>query len=236
MKSQRFPKSPISLRKGAIFLGDAHYHLGVREELYDFLQHCDAPQLFLMGDIFDLLVGGVHHSIEQNRKLVDRINQLAQTCEIIYLEGNHDFLLQELFPAITVVPLMRQPLVIDTPAGSVALAHGDNFIGGSYRLYRRLLYTPAVIKLLNMLDIGGAISQRIQRYNVSKKFCRKIEDFALLTQKRTRHYQTDIVIEGHYHQRCMCDFGSKRYINLPAFACGGEYLLFDGREFTFCKS
>ena len=236
MKRQHSQKPPISLKKGAVFLGDAHYHPGLREELEAFLNGLQAPQLFLMGDIFDLLVGGVRHSLAQNRSLIDLLNRLSLECEIIYLEGNHDFLLQEIFPHIHVVPLFAQPLVIPSAIGDVALAHGDNFIDGGYRLYRSLLYSRKVIALLDALDVGGWISERIQRYNAAKNLCKKIEDFDKIAKKRVANYKTDIIIEGHYHQRCICDFGAKRYINLASFACGGEYLCFDGEGFTFCKS
>ncbi len=236
MKRQHSPRSPISLKKGAVFLGDAHYHPGVREELYVFLQSLDAPQLFLMGDIFDLLVGGVRYAQEQNQRLIDLLNSLSQKCEIVYLEGNHDFLLQEIFPHIHVVPLFAQPLLVSSSIGAIALAHGDNFIDDGYRFYRRTLYNRKVIALLDFLDRGGWISERIQRYNASKNLCKEIENFASLAKSRAEKYEASIVIEGHYHQRCICDFARKRYINLPAFACGGEYLMFEGEEFIFCRS
>ena len=222
------------LKKGALFVADVHYHPKLREEFVSFLERLEAPQLFLMGDIFDLLVGGVEATIRQNAPLIQALNQWCTDKECYYLEGNHDFLLSGIFPNIRVVDRFAQPLLVHAGSKRVALAHGDIHIDGLYRRYIEALQSPKLIAFLNFLNRYVPISRKIQHYNASKDLCRVIEDFQSIAQKRVEYYDADIVIEGHYHQRCRCSFGQKEYINLPAFACTQEVLVWDG-EFSFAR-
>ncbi len=224
------------LKKGAIFVADVHYHPGLREEFIPFLERLEAPQLFLMGDIFDLLVGGVEATFSQNASLIRALNEWCVDKECVYLEGNHDFLLATLFPNIQVVDRFAQPLLVQAGSKRVALAHGDIHIDGLYRFYIETLHNPKLISFLNFLDRFLPITQTIQRYNASKDLCRGIADFKKMARKRAGHYGSDIdmVIEGHFHQRRRYNFGYKEYLNLPAFACTKEVLVWDG-AFNFAR-
>ena len=223
---------PISLEKGALFLADAHFHKGLREDLRAFLRSCQAPQLFLMGDIFDLLVGGVSATIEENREVIELIDSLE--CEVYYLEGNHDFLLGNLFKKCRVLPRAAQPLIVQADGKRVALAHGDNFIGGLYAFYIATIQRRGVISLLELLNVRGWISKRIQRYNASKRLCKKIDSFEAIAKERLGFYDADIVIEGHYHQAAFYSFDKRTYINLPSYGCDRRVLRYDG-EFSFVR-
>ena len=224
------------LKSGAVFIADAHYQKGVREELLDFLVKLQAPQIFLMGDIFDLLVGGIATTYEENLDLIKAINSLSKRSEVVYLEGNHDFNLQELFPTVAVFPLWKQPLVLQAQHKKVALAHGDNFIGGKYGWYASVIRHPWTIKLLGVTDINGWLYKKIQSYNARKNLCRKMENFSTLACKRASLYESDIVIEGHYHQNTEIACGAKTYINLPSFACTKEVLVYSEKKFRVSKS
>ncbi len=235
MKPSPCQKSPISLKDGAVFIADAHYQKGVREEFEEFIERLQAPQIFLVGDIFDLLVGKVSYTLQENKDMIQKLQNLAKRSECYYLEGNHDFLLQDVFPQMRVVSRFEQPLFLQANQKRIALAHGDIHIYGLYKRYIEMLHKDFVIETLNFCDIGGWISKRIQRYNASKNLCKLIEDFAVIAKKRLSFYDTDIVIEGHFHQRVMLDFGKKRYINLPSFVCTKEILLFRDEEFSFVR-
>ncbi|BCD67701.1 UDP-2,3-diacylglucosamine hydrolase [Nitratiruptor sp. YY09-18] len=227
-------KLPISLKKGALFIADAHYHQGLREELVAFLSQIKSPQIFLMGDISDLLVGSIPSTYKHNKKLIDTINSLAQKCEIIYLEGNHDFNLQRVFPHIQVIPRAQQPLYVKDGGYLVALAHGDIFVGKGYEFYRRAIENPLVLRVLNLFNSNDWIVHKIQTYNASKNLCKSIEGFEEFACKRARLYQADIVIEGHFHQACECQCEDTRYINLPSFGCDKHYMRYEG-DATFSK-
>ncbi len=185
-----------------------------------------------MGDIFDLLVGGVSATIEENRELIELIDSLG--CEVYYLEGNHDFLLGNLFKKCRTIPREAQPLIVQADGKRVALAHGDNFIGGLYSLYIATIQRRWVISVLELLNVGGWISKRIQRYNASKSLCKKISGFEEIAKERLGLYDADIVIEGHYHQESFYTFDGRTYINLPSYGCDQRVLRYDG-EFSFVR-
>ena len=235
MRPSPCQKSPISLKNGAIFVADVHYHKGVREEFEELIERLQAPQIFLVGDIFDLLVGKVSYTLQENQDMIQKLQNLAIKSECYYLEGNHDFLLQDVFPQMKVVSRFEQPLFLQANHKLIALAHGDIYIDGLYKRYIQMLHKDFVIETLNFCDIGGWISTSIQRYNASKNLCKAIEDFAAIVKKRLSFYDAEIVIEGHFHQRMMADFDKRRYINLPSFACTKEVLLFKDGEFSFAQ-
>ncbi|SMC10025.1 UDP-2,3-diacylglucosamine diphosphatase [Nitratiruptor tergarcus] len=228
-------KSPLSLKEGAIFISDAHYHPGLREELLGFLEWVDAPQIFFMGDIFDLLVGKVTFTKQSNKKAIDLLQKLSQKTQCFYLEGNHDFLLHDLFPQMQVFSRYNQPVMCQVGQKSVALAHGDIYIGGLYKFYIDLLHKDAIITTLNLMDIKGWISKKIQKYNGGKNLCKEIADFENIALQRLQHYDVDIVIEGHFHQRKIFTFGKQKYINLPSFGCSLEFLRYERDEFSFSR-
>jgi UDP-2,3-diacylglucosamine hydrolase len=70
------------IKEGAIFVADAHIN-EKRDNFLKFLQsikeeEIKTSQLFLMGDIFDLLVGNVKYTYKTNQKYIDLINKISK--------------------------------------------------------------------------------------------------------------------------------------------------------------
>ncbi len=225
----------ISLKDGAWLIADSHY-AHYNTALYDFLSSVDPadlpPQLLLMGDIFDLLFGNAQNSIQPNRKMVDLLKQIARQCEVIYLEGNHDFGLGPLFDgAVRVVPRSRQPLSAACGGKLIALHHGDLLQGVGYEIYTALIRNSYIDRILNLADSAsnGAVIGWLERYNRNKKPCYKIDDFEKRMQSRLdilkKRYDFDIWIEGHFHQNIRFEYDNVSYFNLPAFACAKTYIV-----------
>ena len=225
--------SEIKLLEGAIFLSDAHYSFK-HSRLLDFLkalrlQEIQTPQLILMGDIFDLLFGGISTTIERNQEAIELINTLSDNIEILYLEGNHDFNLTSIFPGVKVFTLQQQPLIAHFKEQRVALAHGDFKGPRLYRLYTAIIRKSWVLKVLHLINtIGrGFIIKRLDSRLEHKNECREIAGFETLTQERlSRSYleDFDLFIEGHFHQDRSFMVGACLYTNLPAFACTPDYM------------
>ncbi len=211
------------LKNGAIFIADAHYHPGVREELAGFVRQLldnPPPQLFLMGDIFDLIVGDISSTVSMNFPLVQLLQELSFKCECYYFEGNHDFNLAPLFPKMKVFPRSQQPAIFTANGKKIALAHGDLDAGVGYELYTALIRNSFILHLLRMLNVNDWIVQKIQQSNTGKNHCKKIENFDEVIQKKlSGNPAVDLVIEGHFHQNLF----TQKYVNLPAFCCRGEY-------------
>lgn len=209
--------SEINLEIGAIFIADSHYNEN-RTELLDFLEELSAPQLVLMGDIFDFLCGEVDYWIQKNQKLIDLINKLSQTTQIIFLEGNHDYNLEKLFPEAIIVPRQRQPLIVNVNSKKYALSHGDIFTPFGYNLYTAIIRNSFFLQFVNFIDLDYTINKKIDSWLLKKNICSNIEDFESFAKKRLSlyaQYEVDAVVEGHFHQGKKY----KNYINIPSYEC-----------------
>ncbi len=232
-KRKESGSSSFVLKDGAWLIADAHY-AHYNRALYDFLSKLTPdslpPQMILMGDIFDLLFGYARNSIQPNLKMVDLLQQIARQCEVIYLEGNHDFGLQPIFGGdVRVVPRGEQPLIAEAAGRRIALHHGDLLQGAGYEVYTALIRNRFVDRALNLLDTvsGGAVIGRLERYNRAKRPCYRIDDFEERMRRRLDvlrgEYRFDLWVEGHFHQNVRFDHEGIGYFNLPAFACDKTY-------------
>lgn len=226
----------MEIKSGTLFIADSHYNHN-RKEVYDLLlkvknKELDPPQIFLMGDIFDFVCYSVKHFIELSRELVELINELSNEKEIIYLEGNHDFDIAELFPKVKVYTREQQPLVASYAGKKVLLAHGDIFTPLGYDIYTSFIRNKLLMKFVNLINFNGFISGRIYNWLISKNICTKFEDIESFVKRRVelyKSYSADIIIEGHFHQNCELSIDGVTYINLPSLAClkGGYYIIGD---------
>jgi UDP-2,3-diacylglucosamine hydrolase len=135
--------SPDLLREGAILIADAHC-APWRTPFLDFLHALESgeiqtPQLILMGDILDMLYGPIPRTYRYNTEAIERLNRLSERIEIIYLEGNHDFLLSRVLPAVKVIARQHQPLRMRYGDQTLSLSHGDTVMGIGYELYTALI-------------------------------------------------------------------------------------------------
>ena len=123
--------SNIELKEGAFIISDAHYSSS-RPQLLNFLKDIESKkllptQLILMGDIFDALFGGIKKTYDENEKAIDIINKISKEIEVVYLEGNHDFNLEKLFPNSKVYKISQQPLMCKIEDKKVNLLFFGNF-------------------------------------------------------------------------------------------------------------
>ena len=89
------------IKDGAIFVADVHLNRK-RDKFYSFLvdiknKKIKTSQLFLMGDIFDLLVGGVSYTIKENKKYIELINEISKEVELFFLRGIMTLILKLFF-------------------------------------------------------------------------------------------------------------------------------------------
>ena len=220
----------LIIQEGALFIADAH-DSAERSFFFDFLLHVKQnlpPQLFLMGDMFDLLVGSVVHGVTQYQRYIDLIDEIGTQCEVYYFEGNHDFDLSTLFKHVKIIPIEAQPLTCKLPSGKTCLLlHGDKY-GATLinRAYTKTIRNQCVLKVLNFIDehTHSSISKKIQKDQRTKNLCRRIENFTTQIQHKLPLYpKTDIIAEGHYHQNVAFMVSNVHYINFPSFACNQSY-------------
>jgi len=212
----------LIIKEGALFIADSHYpHHG--DDFLLLLQklslgEIQPPQLFLMGDNFDLLFGHNDYIQTFSKEAIVLLQELSKTMEIYYLEGNHDFCLKELFPDIHVYSREEQPVHFMLHEKDVAISHGDKYVtGAGYDLYCKLLRNQITLTLLRPFE-KFIIDHRMQKLS-QKKICRTFHGFEKRVEAILSHYEdADLVIEGHFHQAKRVG----KYISLPSLACQRE--------------
>jgi len=223
----------IQIEEGALFIADAHYPTH-GTALLELLYQIDAgelvvPQLFLMGDIFDLLVGGLEKSYALNSEAIKLIKSISTHTDIFYFEGNHDFQLKKIFTNIKIYSREEQPQYMGYNGFIVGLSHGDRFLSGwKHDLLSRVLRKSFILKTIKTLRPRIIEQMRVRLSH--KEICHEIPRFEEKAKRIFERYRGAYwVIEGHYHQ-------AKKYygyLSLPSLAChkqvavmGSQYIEF----------
>lgn len=211
----------LTIQENSIFIADSHYpHHG--DDFFTLLQKIESgevqtSQLFLMGDNFDLLFGYNDYIQTFAHEAIDLLQTLSKTLEIHYFEGNHDFCLAELFPDMSVYSREEQPVKFSLGEQTVAISHGDKYVTGfGYDLYCKVLRNKTTLTLLKPFE-KFIIDDRMAKLS-QKKICHTFHGFEKRVEQILTHYEdTDLVIEGHFHQSRIIG----KYISLPSQACQG---------------
>jgi len=229
-----------NIKEGAIFVADSHFN-EKRDEFLIFLEsiksnNITTTQLFLMGDMFDFLSGESKYFINKNRLVIDLINELSNSIEIIYLEGNHDYNLKKLFPKVKIYERDEQAIFMKYKDKTVSLSHGDIFVNDKfYDVYCKIIRNKIFLNIMNFIDFKNYISKKIYYTLLEKNICRKIEKFKTIVEKRVKFYNTDIIIEGHFHQGDEYTIDDKLYKNIQSLTCSKEYVVLENNQFIGVK-
>ena len=227
----------LELKEGAFIIADAHYST-LRPELLSLIEEIhskklQATQLILMGDIFDALFGDVVYTQEINTYMIKLINEISEFIEVIYLEGNHDFNLQEVFPNVKVFSIQNQPVICTYEDKTVYLAHGDFDGERAYKIYTSIIRNSFTLYILKSIDsmLNHFILKKLDNYLSKKDDCREFLGFDEFIEKRlVCKVVCDYFIEGHFHQNRTIKFENITYINLGAFACNQRYFIVKSLE------
>ena len=222
-----------TIKEQALFIADSHYphHGDAFLELLKKLENGElkTPQLFLMGDNFDLLFGYNDYIQTFSKEAITLLHTLSQKLEIHYFEGNHDFCLAELFPDIEVYTREQQPIMFQVNEKKVAISHGDKYATGfGYELYCKVLRNKKTLTFLKPFE-KSIINHRMKKLS-QKHICFTFQDFEKRVDQILEHYsEADLVIEGHFHQ---CKTVGK-YVSLPSLACQGMVGVMEDGEMRF---
>jgi len=222
----------LELLDGAFIISDAHYS-HKRPEFLEFLKDIYSKklkpsQIIFMGDIFDALFGGIPYTLKENEEAVQLINTISLDIEVIYLEGNHDFNLKNIFTSSKVFSLKQQPISMKYKDKKILLAHGDIESDFGYKLYSSFIRNPLILFILNFIDnlLSNLIIKKLDIYLSKKEDCNEfigLEKF--IKQRLHGKYSCDYFIEGHFHQNTTLHLEEFIYINLGVFACNQRYFI-----------
>jgi len=225
---------PLEIKEGAFIVSDAHYS-HQRPQLLEFIKDIHSKklqptQLILMGDIFDALFGGVTYTQKINHEVIKLLNEISLCIELIYLEGNHDFNLKNIFPNAKIFPIYLQPVEATCKGKKVLLAHGDIDGDIGYKIYTAIIRNRLVLFLLSIIDsiFGHYILKKLDIYLGKKDDCKEFIGLKKFISKRLHgKYRCDYFIEGHFHQNKTIKYNEFIYINLGVFACNQRYFIVD---------
>src|SRR5690606_12406247 len=118
-----------------------------------------ADALVLCGDLFDAWIGDDHALRHPPAWLAAALGELAATARAIPLwlaRGNRDFLMGRALADALGARLLDAPAILDTDAGPILLAHGDEFCTDdlAYQRFRRIVRTPWVQHVFLALPLG----------------------------------------------------------------------------------
>ncbi|MBR2157186.1 MAG: UDP-2,3-diacylglucosamine diphosphatase [Campylobacter sp.] len=228
----------FKIEDGAIFISDSHANSN-RPQFYEFLKYVNSlptqpSQIFMLGDMFDFLANTAY-SQKFYKKEIDLINEISQKCEIFYFEGNHDFNLKNIFPNVEIFAHKNQPVFFKSEFDDTfEIAHGDIF---SDQPAPMCLRNNIFLSIANFVDriCNFSISKNILKKQSQKSLDRKIENFANIIGKKIHKYGAKTIIEGHYHQDRIVEFGGKNYMNLSSFALTQQVYKFKAKKNEFVK-
>ncbi len=198
----------------AVFLADAHLRQPTDANYRMLLAFLAEQQgrtdiLALLGDICEFLVGIPDRLFPNYVPLFQALEQLQRGgTRLVYVEGNHDFLLADCFRNRFPCQIMPDGGALELDRQRVLLVHGDlaNPADRGYRLLRAVLRSLPLRVLIRTLPpawvwrIAERSSQASRRSSGSKRRRWPARDVLVpyATARLAEGYQT--IITGHFHQ------------------------------------
>jgi UDP-2,3-diacylglucosamine hydrolase len=189
--------------------------------------------LFLVGDIFDLWVGGDDFFSKRYSGVVDLIRSLrAKAIDVIYFEGNHDLHLEKVWSDQLGCRVCTKPAYFDLGPYRVRVEHGDqmNPADTGYLILRSALRTPFIEWLSDTLPgkflhgLGRGMSHSSRKWTSSSLKARNETSIVeMIRSHAIRVYKDDepfdFIFSGHVHVRDDFEWrgessGNVRSINL----------------------
>lgn len=213
--------------------------------------------VFLLGDIFDLMVGNHKEYLESYSVVFGLLEKLiSKNIEIYFVEGNHDFHLENLFKMFIrnkklnsgLVHYYRKGFVFDYEDKKIYFSHGDDIELGnpSYKLYKYFIASRPLKFIANNLMpyhflsiIGEKASKKSRARNVRKYATPENQSFIKTSFRQAAEVQwnklnTDYIICGHSHakENYLSEKGF-RYLNCGFVKKEENFILIDKKEARF---
>lgn len=167
--------------------------------------------LFMLGDIFDLWVGGHQYFANKFAPLVEGMKELLEAgAKVTYIEGNHDVHVESFFQKKLGVSVFVEAQYYTMGDLVVRCEHGDliNTEDAAYLKYRGIIRNPWIKPLGRLLpgvfwDYIGDRASRKSR--VRSGHYRQQNEYQLVEMVRSHAVRAyaerpfDIIISGHMH-------------------------------------
>lgn len=214
-----------------------------------FLQHPvtqKAEKIFLLGDIFDLMVGEKNEYLKAFSTEFSEIKKLAESGkEIIFVEGNHDFHLKKLLEKYFKGNKFRhydRPFIEEYDGTKILVCHGDEIEleNPSYQKYRSFIKSGLIKFLANNVapyifikSVGENASQTSRKYSANYENDLVREKFKRSAKQACDQYGVQKTIFGHSHLLEIIQSDSFTYINNGFFPKTQKFSVFEDGKFRF---
>lgn len=228
-----------------VFIADAHLHQpgdANYQKLLAFLAELDGEvrALYLLGDIFQFWVGYRHTVFANYVPLLEALQRLrSMGIELVYVEGNHDFLLGPYFSDRLGCRIVTETALVEIDNLPVLLAHGDlvdphDF---SYRLLRATLRSLPLrlVKELLPPDWLWGVSAWMNRKSRQQHGRRANWNPAQLLEA---HFERQLaagaraVVTGHFHTPLLRDDPRGTLVALGDWISQYSYAVLENGRFT----
>lgn len=171
------------------------------------------PDLFLLGDIFDLWVGDHQVFLDRYRPWLDILKSLSDRgARIVYFEGNHDLHLAHYWKEVLKAEIYVRPALFEVSGLKIRCEHGDeiNQNDKAYLRLRAFLRHPVMEWVAHSLPGGwlDAFGQRWSKHSRKRSSAeRKAREERIRRMIRIHAEECweqdrfDAIISGHMHVR-----------------------------------
>lgn len=224
-----------------VFLADAHLRGRSdpnQETLVRFLQKDPVPGgLVILGDLFDFLAGRNRVAAEAYRPVLDAFKPWTP---VHYLEGNHDFDLDESVFGPGTVVIHTGPVTLELGGVRLRLLHGDRTSPTDLgtRLLRSILQSAPIRFARDHLFHDAVVFRLALAFaTVSRRSTwpgRANENLAALAEARRQleNHKTDAAIFAHTHQPLLNRVPGGLIANPGPAVGSGSYLRLENRTFS----
>ncbi|CAN5454190.1 UDP-2,3-diacylglucosamine diphosphatase [soil metagenome] len=188
----------------------ARFEAFLRARLGDGTTH-----VFLVGDIFDLWVGGDSFFSNRYAGVIAAVRDLrAKSIDVLYFEGNHDLHLAKIWSEQLGCRVFTEPRYFDLGSYRVRVEHGDqmNPADTGYLILRAALRTSVMEWLSDALPgrfvqkIGNGMSRSSRKWTSSSLKARNEAAIReMIHSHAKRVYKSDeafdFIFSGHVHVR-----------------------------------
>lgn len=246
-----------------IFISDVHIKVQNDEpaQLFlRFLQEGQSPEvseIYLVGDIFDSMVGGHVEYLKKYHNIFEQIRLLLELDKkIVFLEGNHDFHLRRLFEKFEERENLKNKIHYEKDGlltktmndRKIYVTHGDEveIDNKGYIFYKRIVNNRFLDLITNEIFTFNFIERLSQwasresriknkaRYETPEMQNKIKEKFRLSAEAFTRELEVDYLVCGHSHVKdhYTCKNGTT-YLNNGYAPYTKSYLRIDANGASF---
>ena len=167
--------------------------------------------LFLLGDIFDLWVGGHSYFKKRYGPLISILEKLREHgLRMTYIEGNHDVHIEGFFQKVLGAEVFVEAQYFDIDGLKVRCEHGDliNLDDQTYLKYRALIRGRIVRSMALHLPglfwayVGNLMSQKSRKRSSVYRAQNEEQLIKMIRAHAVRSYAEkpfDMIISGHMH-------------------------------------